>query len=153
MRFALLALILPAFAQTGSPIKISSSQVWTDSGIDLRAGDSIAITADGTLQLPQGKSCGPDGQPRGFRDLLKAYPVNELGLGALIGRIGSSDVALPFAVGAKKEIQIRRGGRLFLGVNYTSESLDGEYSANVEFTKRGPENPTAVTYQLPEVTG
>src|SRR5215813_9290643 len=105
MRWAVsLLLILPTWAQ----IKIPSSQVWTDTAVELRAGDTIVITADGTLQLPQGKSCGPDGSPRGFKDLLKVYPVNEVGLGALIGRIGSNDVALPFPVGAKKEIQVRR---------------------------------------------
>src|SRR2546423_984600 len=100
---ALLILILPASAET---VKISPSQVWTDTAIELRAGDRIVISAEGTLQLPQGKSCGPDGQPRGFRDLLKVYPVNELGLGALIGRIGSTDVALAFPVGSRKEIQV-----------------------------------------------
>src|SRR5579862_1379753 len=153
MRFAtVLLLLIPAWAQTNSPVKVPASQVWTDTAIELRAGDSIVITAQGTLQLPQGKSCGPDGQPRGFRDLLKVYPVNEAGLGALIGRIGSTDVALPFVVGARKEVQVRRAGHLFLGVNFGSESLDGEYTATIEFTKRGPENPTAVNYKLPAVT-
>src|SRR5713226_4382513 len=71
-------------------------QGWTDTGVDLRAGDSLVITADGTLNLPMGKTCGPGGQSRGFRDLLKAYPANEAGLGALVGRIGSSDAAQPF---------------------------------------------------------
>jgi len=104
---ALFAIALPAWAQT---VKISTSQVWTDTAIELRAGDTIVITAEGTLDLPQGKSCGPEGQPRGFRDLLKVYPVNEAGLGALIGRIGSTDVAMAFAVGARKEIQVRRAG-------------------------------------------
>ena len=148
MRWAALLLSLPLSAQ----IKISTDQVWTDTAVELRAGDSIVITAEGTLQLPQQKSCGPEGQPRGFRDLLKVYPVNEVGLGALIGRIGSSDVALAFPVGAKKEIQVRRAGHLFLGINFGNESLSGEYTANVEFTKRGPENPTAVEYKLPTIT-
>src|ERR1700731_3919235 len=102
MRFAaFFALFLPALAETPAPIRIPASQTWTDTAIELRAGDSIVITAQGTLQLPQGKSCGPDGQPRGFRDLLKIYPSNEAGLGALIGRIGSSDAALPFLAGAR----------------------------------------------------
>ncbi|MBZ5601084.1 MAG: LssY C-terminal domain-containing protein [Acidobacteriia bacterium] len=147
---ALLLLSLPAWAQS---ITVSASQQWTDTSIDLRVGDAIVITAEGTLQLPQAKSCGPDGQPRGFRDLLKVYQVNDSGLGTLIGRIGSSDVALPFTIGARKEIQVRRGGRLFLGVNSGSnDSLDGQYTATVEFTKHGPENPAAVTYKLPTVT-
>ena len=148
---ALLLISLPAFAQTS--VKIPATQTWTDTAIDVRTGDTIVITASGTLQLPQGKSCAPDGQPRGWRDLLKAYPVNEAGLGALIGRIGSSDVSLPFSVGARKEIQVRRGGRLFLGVNLTSnDALDGEYSAKVSFSARGPEHPESITYRGPVVT-
>src|ERR1700682_1013762 len=90
---------------------------WTDFGVDVRPGDSLVITADGMLELPMGKTCGPDAQSRGFRDLLKAYPVNEAGLGALVGRIGSSDAAQPFLVGASKQIQVLRGGRLFLSIN------------------------------------
>ncbi len=142
-------LVLPAWAQT---VKIPSNQVWTDTSIELRAGDSLVITAEGTLQLPQEKSCGPEGQPRGFRDLLKVYPVNEAGLGALIGRIGSNDVAIPFVVGARKELQVRRAGHLFLGINFGNELISGEYSAKIEFTKRGPEKPTAIEYKLPTVT-
>src|SRR5947209_6964558 len=146
---AILVLALPAWAQT---VKVSSSQVWTDSAIELRAGDTTVITAEGTLQLPQGKSCGPDGQPRGFRDLLKVFPVNEAGLGALIGRIGSTDVAIPFVIGARKEIQVRRAGHLFLGINFGNEALSGEYTATVEFTKHGAEKPAAVDYNFPTIT-
>ena len=123
-----------------------------DTEIDLRPGDTVVIIAEGSLNLPQEKTCGPDGQGRSFRDLMKAYPVNEAGLGALIGRIGSSDAAVPFLVGANKVIQVRRGGRLFLSINKTNEALDGRYSATIAFTKRGPETPAAVSYTLPEVT-
>jgi hypothetical protein len=147
---AIFAATLPVWAQQ---IEVSSSKAWTDTGIDLRPGDSIVITAEGSLQAMQGKSIGPEGAPRGFRDLLKSYPVNDAGLGALIGRIGSSDASQPFSVGARKELQIRRVGRLFLGINFTSESLQGSYQANVEFTSRGPKEIVIKQYKLPPVTG
>jgi hypothetical protein len=153
MRLAsLLFLSAAVWAEAAQQIDIPTTSPWTDTGIDLRPGDSVLITADGTVSLPQGKSCGPDGQPRGYRDLLKAYPVNDAGMGALIGRIGSSDVSLPFLVGARKQIDVRRAGRLFLGLNMTKESLDGGYRATIEFATRGPEKPAAVTYRLPSVT-
>ncbi len=140
-------------AQPGSKqIDVPSNVQWTDTAIDLRAGDAIVIAAEGTLQLPKEKSCGPDGQPRGFRDLLKVYPVNEAGLGALIGRIGSSDTAITFVVGSRKEFQAHHAGRLFLGVNFGSESLDGSFHATVAFTARGPEKPVTPNYRLPTVT-
>jgi hypothetical protein len=148
-----LFLYLNLQAQTGpKQIDILSTEQWTDTAVDLRAGDTILITAEGTLQLPRDKTCGPDGQPRGFRDLLKVYPVNEAGLGALIGRIGSSDTALVFVVGSRKEIHVMHAGRLFLGVNFGSESLDGSFHATVAFTARGPEKPVVPTYRLPTVT-
>ena len=44
MRFAaFLALLLPAWPQTKSPIKIPASQTWTDTAVELRAGDSIGF--------------------------------------------------------------------------------------------------------------
>ena len=55
-----------------------------DTGIDLRVDDVAVITAAGSLTLAQGRTAGPAGLTRGFRDLIKAYPVNEAGLGALI---------------------------------------------------------------------
>lgn len=154
MRVFVLALFLylNLHAQIKSKqIEVFSNVQWTDTNVDLRAGDVIVITAAGALQLPKDKTCGPDGQARGFRDLLKVYPVNEAGLGALIGRIGSSDTALAFVAGARKEIQVHRAG-LFLGVNYGNESLDGSFQATIAFTTRGPEKPATPNYRLPAVT-
>jgi hypothetical protein len=147
------AFLLLGVAACAQEIDIPANQVWTDTGIDLRSGDSITITAQGTLQLPQAKTCGPGGQPRGFRDLLKSYPVNDAGLGALIGRIGSTDVAQPFLVGDRKELPVRHAGRLFLGINSTSESIDGSFHAKVEFTAHGSDKPAGTdSSKLPKVT-
>jgi hypothetical protein len=154
-----LVMCVVAAAQTTSaeidvPAGQTQNQAWTDTGVDLRAGDSLVITSDGTLNLPMGKTCGPGGQPRGFRDLLKAYPLNEAGLGALIGRIGSSDAAQPFLVGASKQMQVLRAGRLFLGLNQTkNDAIDGSFHAKIAFSARGPETPkTPADLKLPAVT-
>ena len=90
-------------AQTApASLDISSAQIWTDTKIDLRRGDSIVITATGALTVTSGRDRGTieaNGKSRGFRDMIKAYQVNTAGLGALIGRIGSSDATEPFLVG------------------------------------------------------
>src|SRR5579863_5634907 len=99
MRLALTALFLCASlqAQTApTTIDVSPSQVWTDTAVDLRRGDSMVLTATGTLTVTSGRDKGTieaAGKARGFRDMLKTYPVNTAGLGMLIGRIGSSDAA------------------------------------------------------------
>ena len=141
----------PSSAQ---PQTQGDSKNWTDTSVDVRPGDSIAITATGTLSLAQGKTCGPDGAARGFRDLIKAYPVNSAGLGALIGRIGSSDAAQPFLVGASKQIQVLRAGRLFLSINQVSnDSFDGSFHATLLFNSRGPEiSKVPVDLKLPVFT-
>src|SRR5258706_15369693 len=106
MRQALWLMCIVAFAQTPAKeldVSASADSPWTDTGVALRTGDSLVIAAEGSLTLAQNKTVTPDGAARGFRDLLKSFPVNEAGQGALIGRIGSSDTAQPFLVGARKE--------------------------------------------------
>jgi len=44
---------------------------WVDTGIDVRVDDVAVISATGTLTLAQGRTAGPAGLARGFRDLLK----------------------------------------------------------------------------------
>src|ERR1700676_701693 len=158
MRWCAFLLCLQALAQTvpepAKELDVAASQGWIDTAIDLRAGDSVQFTATGTLNLGLGKSTGPQGAQRGFRDLLKSYPVNEAGLGAAIGRIGSSDAAVPFLIGASRQLQVTRGGRLFVSVNKTgSDQPDGSFHIKVEFLSRGP-MPSAAppNLKLPEVT-
>ncbi len=141
-------------AQTAQQIDVSASQTWVDTNVDLRRGDALVLSAEGTLNLPQNKSTGPDGANRGFRDLIKNYPLNTAGMGALIGRIGSSDAAEPFLAGAHKEMQVPRPGRLFLSINKTdNDAVDGTYHVTIDFTSRGPENAAPpANLKLPEVT-
>src|SRR5437870_4651470 len=117
MRLLGILITLPLLAQTpAKEMDIAASDAWTDTGVDVRGGDALSVAATGTLNLGQGRNAGPAGANRGFRDLIKAYPVNNAGLGALIGRIGSDDTTTPFLVGANGRLQIPRAGRLFLGI-------------------------------------
>ena len=128
-------------------LDVSAKDAWADTGLDLRAGDVLTISASGNLKVRSGKSTSSvtaAGANRGFRDLLKDYPVNEAGQGALIGRIGSSDAATPFLVGASKSWTAPRAGRLFLGINKSSnDAPDGTFHVKIEFTSRGAEVSTA----------
>lgn len=141
-----------AYAQT-KDVKVTPPD-WLDTGINLRAGDVLVITATGTVTLPQDRTAGPAGLARGFKDLLKVYPVNDAGLGALIGRIGSSDAAVPFLVGEAKRLEVPRAGRLFLWMNKSSgDTISGSFQASIEFKSRGPEKPLAIDIsKLPKVT-
>ena len=126
-----------------STLDISGKDAWVDSKIDLRPGDKLTISATGAMKTKSGKnttSVTAAGANRGFRDLIKTYQVNEAGQGALIGRIGSSDAATPFLVGASKSWTSPRAGLLFLGINKSSgDTPDGTFHVRIEFTSRGAE--------------
>jgi hypothetical protein len=141
------------FGCFGQEVDVSGTGAWVDTNIDLRAGDLLAIAATGNLTLAQGRSVTAAGAPRGYRDLLKSYQVNEAGQGALIGRIGSSDAAVPFLIGDNTQWKSPRAGRLFLGINKSgNDAPDGSFHVKIEFTSRGPEPVTSGNLVLPRVT-
>ena len=140
------------FAQ-GNPsvdVTVPGNQGWTDTAVDLNGGDSVSITATGSVTF-QGKEITADGAQRGWSDVVKSSPVNEAGRGALIGRIGSTDTAAVFLVGSSKQFKSPRTGRLFLGVNAGSyDSGSGAFQASVEITPVTV-NPAAANILLPQI--
>src|SRR5712692_3958984 len=118
--FALLLLASSAFAQstTSAPkeLDIPGDSQWTDTGIDLKPGDTLKIAATGTLHFSAAKENGPEGLARGWMDLLRILPFNGAGRGALVGRIGANDAARPFLIGPRAGMKAPVDGRLFLGV-------------------------------------
>lgn len=132
---------------TSKQLEIAAgSSNWTDTGIDVRVGDKLAITSDGTLSLLQGGIASPDGLARTWRDTLRALPVNSAGSGALIARIGDNPAVVPFLVGAKKEVTISRPGRLFLGINLDSkDQFTGGYKVSLQLTPREKSDEQPIT--------
>jgi hypothetical protein len=107
---------------------------WIDTGIDVASGEHVAATAKGTMRYANAKEDnGPDGLPRGFKDLLRILPFNAAGRGALIGRVGDADVAQPFLLGASHDVAIPVGGRLSITINQSkSDTGDGSYNVRIE---------------------
>jgi hypothetical protein len=101
-------------------IEVGADQVWTDTGIDLRVGDEVTISATGTVRFQNGKVTGPAGLPKGWTDLVMQLPVSDSGQGALIGRFGNSPAARPFLIGPRTQRTAPIPGRLYLGINQTS---------------------------------
>ena len=97
------AAILCAQTET-KEFDLAGDQSWLDTGLDLHAGDSLRISATGTLRFPSSGANGPEGLPRGWKDLVRALPLNEAGRGALLARIGDRDTSRIFAVGASREL-------------------------------------------------
>jgi hypothetical protein len=127
-------------------IAVSGAKQWTDTGIDVKAGDKITLASEGTLVMPGARETLANGLQRGWKDLLRALPVNDAGSGALIGRFGES--GQPFLVGTSREITAAVDGRLFLGVNQlASESSDGAYDVKMAVA-RATAKPQATTATL-----
>jgi hypothetical protein len=158
--FAVLALCGTPFAPAREPAQVrvgefdvSAVKGWIDTGIDIGSGDTLQITASGTLRYPQSKETGPDGLPRGWRDLLRTLPLNEANRGSLIGRIGNGDAARPFLIGQSRQSRAAFAGRLYLGLNQAeSERPDGSYHVKIEIAAASRAPKPAPDVPLPALT-
>jgi len=122
-------------AQNAVTIDVSGDKQWTDSGIDVEAGDRVTVEAEGRISY-LGKETGPEGMARGWMDMIRAFPLNDAKHGALIGRVGESDATRAFLIGAKTDRNIAVKGRLFLGINHSpTDRASGAYSVKVTRAK------------------
>jgi LssY C-terminus len=120
--------------QLSYEIKVDGSRPWSDTGIQLLPGDRVAVTSTGSLDYNQAKAT-PDGLARSWQEVITSLPVNNAGIGALIGRIGEKNVEMPFLIGSSKEFNANRAGRLFLGINEGSANAgSGAYAVSVKIT-------------------
>jgi hypothetical protein len=124
----------PGKKRLSQELQLTGENSWIDTTIDIQPGEHVLITATGKLRYAEAKDDnGPDGLPRGFRDLLRILPFNEAGRGALIGRIGDKDAAQPFLVGARRDVLAPVSGRLSIGINQaTDDTGDGIYAVRIE---------------------
>lgn len=113
------------------PIKLLD--VWTATDLELQPGERAVFSATGTGRCAGDVAdFGPAGLPRNYRDLLRVLPV-QAGLGALVGRIGAGDVALPFAIGQSREMVTTAGGTLSLGINRSdADACTAEFIVHVD---------------------
>jgi serine/threonine-protein kinase len=106
-------------------IQVPANVAWTDTGIHLRAGNRVAVTASGLVAVEAGGRIPPKA-PGGFAPDCRAaaaiyggrfgaFPAPELPCWSLIGRVGANGAI--FEVGARGTFQVRSDGRLLLGIN------------------------------------
>jgi hypothetical protein len=132
-------------------IEVPGRDFWVDTGLDLRPGDEISLKAAGTLELANGQKVSAAGAARGWRDLLRSYPVNQAGQGALIGRLGES--GRPFLVGVSSTYAAERAGRLFLEVNKAgNDAPKGSFTVTIGYVSRAPEVTEVKEHELVEIT-
>jgi hypothetical protein len=93
---------------------ISGTQTWTDTGLDLAAGDVVSLKAE----TESGSGCDPKGVPASQTG--EKLPLASAARGALIAK--TTEQASPELVGATGDFRAAQAGRLFLGVNESTPS-------------------------------
>lgn len=98
-----------------------TAEQWLDTGLTVNSGESIGFEAAGSLSLADGRTATPLGLDRGWKDLLRQFPLNQANTGALIGRVSDLGASVPFLVGAKNAVVMPTSGRLYLRANLSDD--------------------------------
>lgn len=96
-------------------VDVVASQAWTDTGIDVRSGQTVYFEASGLVRWGPHRRDGPAGESGSPPN--PARPIPNRPAAALIGRIGA-DSHDYFLIGDERgPVRMRASGRLFLGIN------------------------------------
>jgi hypothetical protein len=96
-------------------VVVQANQHWTDTGVEVRNGQTVYFDAGGRINWGRGKRDGPDGEENS--PYRAGRPIPNRPAAALIGKIGEDSTDY-FLVGSEKgAFRMRGGGRLFLGIN------------------------------------
>src|SRR5262245_35327264 len=111
-------------------VTVVATQAWTDTGIDVRAGQEIYFQTSGQVTWSPNKRVDANGTRNSGSNPGRPLPTRSGG--ALIGRIGERDT---FLIGLDVgPFRIRQNGRLYLGVNDDNvEDNTGSYYVVVSY--------------------
>src|SRR5262249_47723327 len=102
-------------------VQVSTTEAWTDTGVQVKAGQRIAIRASGRVDL------GPFGQagPGGVSKSDAGKPLGDCPTGALIAKLGNEMICIK----AERDFTVSSEGKLWLGLN--ESNLSDNHSAFV----------------------
>jgi hypothetical protein len=99
-------------------VNVSARAPWTDTGVNVRNGQTVYFEASGRVRWGRDRQDGPEGENNSPRNPSRPIPGRPAA--SLIGRVGDD---APFFIGSDAEgIRVRGSGNLFLGIN--DETLD-----------------------------
>ncbi len=137
-------------AETESPRKLTArvpaNQAWSDTGIDLKQGDQVTITASGTIRAsadsrlspasPDGLLTNCSGAAKLYGHEAGVFPAPNLPCWSLLGRI-TGGKSSTFEIGANKTFTAPAAGRLYLGPNDDNAADNsGAWTAIITVTSR-----------------
>lgn len=121
-------------ATSGELIVVDPTRAWTDTGIDVRAGEMIMFDAEGTVRLSDdaNDAADPGGSYTGRR--ATNAPLRRAAAGGLIARIGAESITF---IGDRRSLRAPASGRLYLGVNDDHlPDNSGEFRVTVDVRAR-----------------
>ncbi len=147
---AVLVPALPGGAAETTTVKVDPRRVYTPTPVTVRKGDTVAITATGTVAFGAGPiaNLGPEGIAWGRRCTAIAnpehrqipWPAPGSSCWSLIAQVG---VGRPVEIGTSATFKAANAGRLQLGVNDNYvEDNSGSFTAQVGVTPAGSGGPT-----------
>ncbi|MGE3840720.1 MAG: LecA/PA-IL family lectin [Vicinamibacterales bacterium] len=95
-------------------VSVEAAAAWKDTGITVRAGQTVYFAASGRVRWGPDRRDGPEGEDNSPRNPNR--PIPNRPAAALIGRVGDSNDVF-FIGGDQGPIRMRSGGTLYLGVN------------------------------------
>lgn len=108
---------------------------WLDTGVVLAAGELADFTTTGSLELADGRKTTANGLDRGWKDLIRQFPLNQGKVGALVGRVSDTGASVPFSIGASGQVTMPTTGKLYLRANTSNDlTYTGQYKVKVKFS-------------------
>jgi hypothetical protein len=95
-------------------VNVAANVPWVDTGIDVRAGQTIYVKAEGQVRWGRDRRDGPDGENNSPSNPNR--PMSNRNAAALIGRVGGGN-DLFFIGDQDGPLRVRSSGRLYLGIN------------------------------------
>ena len=134
-------------------VKVKPAQVFTNTGITIKAGETVRISASGRIHFGGGRiaSLTPSGIPRGAeceaisinQPRSTPWPAPSLSCWSLIGKVQGGKV---LEIGLGTTFQSKVSGELLLGVNDNFvDDNTGSWAAAVTITPAGVTPTTAST--------
>jgi hypothetical protein len=96
-------------------VVVSANTAWTDTGIDVRAGQSVYFAARGQVRWGRDRTDGPEGEKNSPNNPNRPIPFRAAG--SLIGKVDSSSNDMFYVGGETGAVRMRSNGRLYLGIN------------------------------------
>jgi hypothetical protein len=147
--------VMEQVAQQPSSVSIivPGNRPWTATGVNLRQGEIITVTASGGISFSAGSPPqDPSGilpdcltvasGPYGWR--ARAFLANNLPCFSLLGRVGEEGTI--FEIGTRRTLKSPSSGQLYLGVNdNTFPDNSGSWTANISVGPGRPETSNAIS--------